>query len=503
MASQPMQLSRREALLAGAAAWGAASLPGYLPAQVPADAFPRDFLWGTATAAYQVEGAAAEDGRGPSVWDTFCRKKGAVYEGHTGEVACDHYHRLAGDVRLMKELGIGAYRFSVSWSRVLPEGRGRLNPKGLAFYDRLLDSLAGANIVPACTLFHWDFPEALFQQGGWLNRDVANWFADYASLLASRFSDRVVYWITQNEPQCYIGLGHLEGRHAPGLKLKFGEYLRAAHHSMRAHALAVRAIRAAAKHPSTQVGYVLATQVAHPASDSSADREAARQVCFRVEGRNAFNNAWWLDPVLEGRYPADGLAAYAADMPKGFEADLAEMKQPLDFLGLNIYTSRPWRQGSDGKPEQVKLPPGYPLTGVDWQPVMPQSLYWGPKFFFDRYRLPIHITENGLSTRDQISLDGAVHDPQRIDLTQRYLLELHRAMTDGVPVKSYYHWSLLDNFEWAEGYKQRFGLVYVDYPTQKRLPKDSYHWYRGVIASRGKSLFGARAMPAAQMTASG
>jgi beta-glucosidase len=464
--------------------------------------FPADFVWGTATAAYQIEGAWNVDGRGLSIWDVFCRKSGAVWGGNTGELACDHYHRYPEDVALMKELGVKAYRFSVSWSRVLPQGRGAVNEQGMDFYDRLLDELLGAGITPYCTLFHWDLPEAIQQQGGWLNRDIADWFADYTKLVVSRFSDRIQNWITQNEPQVYIGAGLLDGGHAPGLKLKIPDFLQAAHNSLRAHARSVQAIRAQAKTARPQVGYVMAMMCKHPVSNRPEDIEAARFATFDIREKNSWNNSWWLDPVLTGSYPKAGLDLFGADMPKGYERDLAEMKQPVDFLGLNIYWSQPIKADAAGKPEIVPWPDGYPRTGVDWQTVVPQSLYWGPRYIYEKYQLPVYITENGCSTRDQIFLDGKVHDPQRIDLLNRYLLELQRAVAEGIPVKGYFAWSLLDNFEWADGYKQRFGLVYVDFPTQKRIPKDSFAWYQQVVHSNGKSLASEFTMPVTQVTAS-
>lgn len=459
--------------------------------------FPKDFVWGTATAAYQIEGAAAEDGRGPSVWDTFCRKPGAVFDGHTGDVACDHYHRFKEDVALLKKLGAQSYRFSLSWSRLLPDGRGPVNQKGVDFYNRLLDELARAGIAPLCTLFHWDFPQGLQDKGGWLNRDVAGWFGDYAQLCAEKFSDRIHHWATQNEAQVHIGMGHLLGAHAPGLKLSYGEYLTAAHNSMRAHARGVLALRTHVKGGAAahKIGYVLAMQVTHPASDAPGDVEAARWAFSRVTERSPWNNAWWIDPVVLGRYPEDGIKLAGADMPKFPAADLDEMKQPLDYLGCNIYTSTPWRRGDDGKPVVAPVPPGYPRSGVDWQPLIPQCLYWGSRFAHERYKLPIAITEHGLATRDHVFLDGAVRDPQRIDFTQRCLLELARAIADGIPVQSYYHWSFLDNFEWADGYKQRFGLVYVDYQSQRRVPKDSFAWFAKVIATNGRSLATRAAVP--------
>ena len=464
--------------------------------------FPKGFVWGAATAAYQVEGAAAEDGKGQSVWDVFCKKKGAVFEGHTGDVACDHYHRYKEDVALMKALGVNSYRFSISWPRILPNGVGAVNDKGVDFYSRLLDELGKQGIQPMCTAFHWDYPQALYKRGGWLNRDSADWFADYVALLADKFSDRVKVWVTQNEPQCFIGLALLDGAHAPGDKLKFSEYLTAGHNAMRAHGKAVQALRAHAKDPkATSVGYVLAAQLAQPASDKPEDIEAARAATFAVNGRHEWNNAWFTDPVLFGKYPEDGVAFYGKDMPKVKASDLDEMKQPLDYLGLNIYKADTYKKGTNGKPEMIPFPPGYPRSGVDWQPITPAALYWGPRFFWERYKVPVTITENGLSTRDQVFLDGKVHDPQRVDYMHRVLLELARAIKDGVPVHGYYAWSLLDNFEWADGYKQRFGMIYVDYTSLKRIPKDSYEWYRKVIATNGRSLLDRGAMPVTQVTA--
>ena len=460
--------------------------------------FPSGFAWGAATAAYQIEGAATEDGKGPSVWDVFCKKKDAIFEGHTGDVACDHYHRYRDDFALLKQLGVTSYRFSISWPRVLPKGIGTPNQAGLDFYSRLLDELGKHGITPMCTMFHWDFPQALYEKRGWLNRDSAEWFAEYAALLADKFSDRIKVWATQNEPQCFIGLGLLEGRHAPGDKLKFGQFLTAAHNQMRSHAKAVQVLRARAK--DAKVGYVVVANPTQPATETPDDIEAARAAMFAVPARTQWNNAWWIDPVLLGKYPEDGIATFGRDMPKFKASDLDEMKQPLDFLGLNIYSADTVRRGADGKPEHVPSPPGFPHSGVDWQPITPACLYWGPRYFYERYKVPVAITENGIAVRDQVFLDGKVHDPQRIDYMHRALLELARACGEGIPVTGYWAWSLMDNFEWADGYKQRFGLIYVDYQNQKRIAKDSFAWYRDVIASNGRNLFEPSAVPATQVT---
>ena len=466
------------------------------------DLFPKDFLWGAATASYQIEGAANEDGKGQSIWDVFCKKKGAVFEGHTGDVACDHYHRYKEDLALLKQLGAKTYRFSVSWPRIIPEGTGTVNSKGVDFYDRLVDEILRNDIKPLCTAFHWDYPQALYKKGGWLNRDSADWFAEYCAVIGNKLGDRVKVWATQNEPQCYIGLALLDGVHAPGDKLEFGKYLVAAHNSMRAHGKGAQALRANVKDArDLKVGYVLAAQITQPATDRVEDVEAARQAIFAANVRDPWRNAWWTDPVIFGKYPEDGVAFYGKDMPKFKASDLDEMKQPLDYLGLNIYKADTYKKGANGKPEMIPYPPGYPRSGVDWQPITPGALYWGPRFFYERYKVPLAITENGLSTRDQVFLDGKVHDPQRIDYMHRVLLELARAIKDGVPVTSYYAWSLLDNFEWADGYKQRFGMIYVDYTNQKRIPKESYEWYRKVIATNGRSLLDRGAMPITQVTA--
>lgn len=450
--------------------------------------FPEDFVWGVAASSYQIEGASEEDGKGRSVWDMFCEQPDAVFEGHTGQVAIDHYHRFPEDVAWMQRLGAQAYRLSLSWPRLLPEGTGAINDKGIAFYDRLIDALLEARIEPWVTLFHWDYPLSLFHRGGWLNRDSAAWFADYAALVVEKFSDRVRYFFTQNEPQVYIGFGHQEGRHAPGLRLPLSQMLLAGHHSLLAHGLAVQAMRAAAKQP-LQIGYAPVGMPKLPVSDRAEDVELARRATFTIFERNAWNNTWWMDPVYRGGYPEQGLSFYGADAPRVPSSDFDVIQQPLDFFAVNIYqgtTVRPTASREWGF-EAVPHLPGHAATAFNW-PVTPDALYYGPKFFFERYGLPIVITENGLSSRDWVSLDGRVQDPGRIDFTQRYLLAFERAVREGSSALGYFHWSILDNFEWAAGYRERFGLIHVDFQTQKRTPKDSFAWYREVIRSRGRSL---------------
>lgn len=459
--------------------------------------FPSSFLWGAASSAYQIEGAAFEDGKGESVCDRMARRPGAVYGGHTGEVACDHYHRFRDDIALMKSINLRAYRFSVSWARVMPEGVGRVNEAGLAFYDRLVDVLLEAGIQPWLTVFHWDFPQALFEKGGWLNRDSADWFAEYAAVLSHRLSDRVRHWMTINEPQIFIGIGHGTGMIGPGLKLSMADQLLAAHHCLLAHGKGVQAIRAHAQSPSRslgpggpdsiQVGWAPIGRVRYPATDSPADIDAARRATLSVLHKDFWNNTWFADPVCKGRYPADGLELFGRDVPAFPDSDLKTINQPIDFYGMNIYDGEPYRAGPGGKPELGTFGPGHPQTAFRWN-IVPEALYWGPKFLYDNYKVPVYITENGLSNTDWVSMDGHVHDPQRIDYTRRYLLQLARAAKDGADIRGYFHWSILDNFEWAEGYKERFGLIHVDFATQKRTLKDSAKWYAGVIESNGADL---------------
>ncbi|MBN2447400.1 MAG: beta-glucosidase [Phycisphaerae bacterium] len=449
-------------------------------------AFRNDFAWGAATAAYQIEGAHEADGKGPSVWDMFCRRPGAVRNGDTGNVACDHYGRWQDDVALMREMGLNAYRLSISWPRVLPEGRGTVNERGLAFYERLIDALRDANIEPMVTLFHWDYPYALYRRGGWLNPDSPRWFADYARLVVERLSDRVRDWVTLNEPQVFIGDGHHGGKHAPGLRLPLDEVLLAGHNALLGHGLAAQAIRAAARSP-VNVGIAMAVSVKIPASDSAADVSAARQALFAAQPGGCWCNGWWLDPVAHGRYPEESLRLHEATAPRVAPGDMETIAQPLDFVGYNIYTAEHIRAGADGQPVSVPRAPGHPHSLFNW-PIDPENLYWGPKLLYETYPVPLHITENGMSNIDWVSVDGACHDPQRIDMTARSLAALSRAADDGVDVRGYYHWSLMDNFEWAEGYHQRFGLVHVDYATLKRTPKDSAKWYRQVIATNGANL---------------
>lgn len=451
------------------------------------NAFPDQFTWGVASAAYQVEGAADLDGRGPSVWDDFSATPGKVFDDHTGAVACDSYHRVAEDARLIGDLGVNGYRFSISWSRLFPNGIGEQNEAGFAYYDRLIDALLERGVQPWVTLYHWDMPSALFKQGGWLDPRSPDWFEEYTRAVVDRYSDRVKHWFTLNEPAIFLGLGHHEGTHAPGLKLPRKDVLIATHNALLAHGRAVQVIRAHAK-STPIVGFAPVGNLNTPATDSPADIEAARQATFTVPEKGwTYNYSWYCDPVMLGQYPEQGLSFFGADAPMFTDKDLETMHQPLDMFGVNIYSAGIVHAGEDGQPHELPNPRGYPTTMFRWT-INPESLYWGPKFLSERYQLPVVITENGLASMDWVHADGKVHDSGRIDYLTRYLCQLRRACADGVDVRGYFQWSIMDNFEWAEGYALRFGLVYLDYETLERIPKDSYRWYAEIVASNGEQL---------------
>jgi beta-glucosidase len=443
--------------------------------------FKPDFLWGSATASYQIEGAARAHGRGPSVWDDCARQPGFVKLGATGDTACDHYNRWREDIGHMAYLGLKAYRFSVSWSRVLPDGVGAVNQAGLDFYDRLVDGLLEAGIQPWLTLFHWDYPTALYDKGGWLNPDSPHWFAEYTQILADRLSDRVGHWMTFNEPQCFIDIGHKSGRHAPGLKLPHDQVLRCAHNVLLSHGLSVQTLRTRAK-KEIQIGYAPVGRVCLPHTD--ADHALAERKS--MEGTTLFGNTWWSDPMFFGKYPDDGVKAFERDMPPIKTGDMATIQQPLDFYGTNIYHGH-YVTTENGVEKTVPHDPYGMVNAFDW-PITPDALYWGAKFLYNRYKLPIYITENGMCGTDYVNDGGEVLDDHRIVYTSRYLKGLKRAAEEGVDIRGYMHWSFLDNFEWADGYTKRFGLIHVDFATGKRTLKKSAHWYKTVIESNGENL---------------
>lgn len=448
--------------------------------------FRNDFAWGGVSASYQIEGAAYEDGKGLSVWDMFCKQEGRILDGNTGDVACNHYHLYQKDVDLMQEMGYNAYRFSISWPRILPDGIGAINEKGLDFYDRLLDSLLEANITPYGTLFHWDYPYALFRRGGWMNPDSPKWFAEYTEVLAKRLGDRMKYIMTINEPQCFIGISYDETVHAPGIHFPIWDTLLMAHNVLLAHGLGVQAYRSLV--PDAKIGWAPTCSAHYPDTETPEDIDAARRAFLDIEANRPFwSVSLWNDPVFLGKYPQKLYDLFGQYMPQIKQDDMKIISQPLDFLGQNIYNGHAIRADGKGGFEFVDRKKGYPYTGAKW-PITPKALYWGPRFLAERYKQPIYITENGISCHDVVSLDGKVHDPNRIDFLNRYLLELRRAADDGVDIRGYFHWCVTDNFEWAKGFTERFGMVYCDFETQERILKDSAYWFRDTIRANGENL---------------
>ncbi len=450
--------------------------------------FRDDFVWGVASSAYQVEGRDPEDGCGKNIWDTFA-EEGRILDGKDAYTACDHMHRYKEDYKLMKLLGIKAYRFSMSWARILPDGTGRVNEKAIAMYRDMILSMKENGIEPYITMYHWEFPQALQDKGGWLNEDVIQWFGEYAKVVAENFSDICEYFITLNEPECFVGLGHLSGVHAPGLKLPYKDVFKIAHNALRAHGQAVINLRKYASRP-IKVGYAPTCGMAYPATDSPEDIEAARKTLFGFHqpmDNWTWNVAWFNDPVFLGKYPEEGLKKFAEYLPEITDEDMKLISQPLDFMGQNIYNGYMMRQGEDGEPEYVDREAGAAKTAAGW-PVTPECFYYGVKFLYERYHLPLYITENGMSCHDDVSLDGRVHDPNRQNFLDLYISALQRANDDGADVRGYFLWTFLDNFEWDKGYTERFGIVYVDFKTQKRIVKDSAFWYQKIIESNGREL---------------
>ena len=483
-----MKVSRRDfAKVVGTAAIGSAALNSAvaetgehtLPAQPgpPSRTFPKGFLWGTATAAYQVEGAVSEDGRGPSIWDTFSHQKGTTFEGATGDVANDHYHLFKQDIALMKGLGVTTYRFSISWPRVFPEGKGTPNPKGLDFYNRLLDELLKNGIKPFATLYHWDLPQALQDNGGgWESRDTSKAFGDYAGYVARNLSDKVKHFFTINEFGAFVEQGYRVGRHAPGLKLPPARFNQTRHHSVLGHGLAVQAIRANAKQ-GTKIGLAENMTACVPVIETTEHIKAAATATREL-------NAQYLTVIQEGRYTDAYLASTAGDAPKFTAEELKIISSPLDLVGLNIYTPRYVRAAETPLGYAVvPHPASFPHMPSPWLFTGPEALYWAPRHVSKIWGVKeIYITENGCSSSDIPATDGKVYDTDRVMYLRNYLSHLQRATSEGVPVKGYFLWSLMDNFEWADGYTNRFGIHHVDFKTQKRTPKLSADFYKQVIA---------------------
>lgn len=440
-----------------------------------ARAFPAKFIWGAATASYQIEGAVSEDGRGSSIWDDFAATPGKTYQGDNGDVAADHYHRVAEDTDLMARLGLAAYRFSIAWPRILPQGRGTVNNAGLDFYERLVDTLLSKGITPFATLYHWDLPSPLQQEGGWVKRDTACAFADFAEIVTQRLGDRVKNWITLNEPWCSAYLGYGVGVHAPGMKDRQAA-IDAAHHLLLGHGLAVPRIRA--NSPDAQVGITLNLSHIYAAD---ARPETQRDVALA----DAFSNRWFLDPVFRGQYPEHLFADLALNPPPLQDGDLTTISAPLDFLGVNNYF-RLIVRGADEKPladrcQSVSPVPESCYTDMGWE-IYPHGLRDLLVYVNQEYAPPrIYVTENGAAFKDEWDGSDTVRDPRRVDYLRTYIAGLAEAIKQGVPLEGYFVWSLMDNFEWAEGYNKRFGIVYIDYPTQRRVIKESGHWYAALL----------------------
>lgn len=483
-----LKLSRRQ--FAGMMGWSTLGMAGASGARradaqalpnerrTPPPGFPNGFLWGTATSSYQIEGAVNADGRGPSIWDTFTRQPGAISDKSTGEVACDHYHRYKEDVQLMKALGAKAYRFSIAWPRVFPDGTGKPNSKGLDFYDRLLDELLANGIEPFATLYHWDLPQALQDRfGGWTSRDTSKAFADYSAYVAGRLSDRVKHFFTINECSRTVSLGHQYGSDAPGLKLPSAEVNQVRHHIALGHGLAVQAIRAYAR-TGTKVGPAENAVSCIPAIDTPANVRAAETAMREL-------NAGYLTVMLEGKYTDAYLKKNGNDAPKFTPEDLRIISSPVDFVGLNVYMPDHYVVAADNEHGYTlaPFPKSFPHMDAPWLRFGPETMYWTPRQVAKLWNVKsIFITENGTSGTDQVAADGSISDLDRVMYLRNYLTQLQRATSEGVPVHGYFLWSLMDNFEWSDGFEKRFGLYRVDFETQARTPKLSAAFYRETIA---------------------
>lgn len=443
---------------------------------MPAHSFPANFLWGTATASFQIEGATTEDGRGESIWDRFCATPGKILTGETGDPACDSYHRYQEDIALMRELGTNAYRFSVAWPRVVPAGDGSIHEIGLDYYDRVVDALRAANIEPFVTLYHWDLPQALQDRGGWAERATVDAFVRYVDAVVSRLGDRVKYWVTHNEPRPASIAGNYTGEHAPGLH-DLRVALNVAHNLLVAHGLAVPLIRD--RCPDGKVGIVLDFSPAYPATDSEEDQRATRIADDQ-------RNRWFIDPIMGRGYPLAGGNSYGPDVPKITPGDMEIISAPLDFLGVNYYSPLVVHDDTSAPGARI-LHDNNNVTGRNWE-IFPQGMYDLLTWLHAEYGIPnLIVTENGASFHDELSADGRVHDPARQEYLSQHLHALNRAIEAGAPVRGYFCWSLMDNFEWAFGTSSRFGLAYTDFTTQQRIIKDSGYWYGRV--TRANALF--------------
>jgi len=440
--------------------------------------FPENFLWGAATAAYQIEGAYNEDGKGENIWDRFSHIPGNVWNNENGDVACDHYHRYEEDIKLLKELGVDTYRFSISWARIFPEGKGTPNQRGIGFYKRLCEKLLENGIMPAVTLYHWDLPQKLQDKGGWANRETVEHFEQYARYVFKELGDKVPVWITHNEPWVVSFTGHWEGRHAPGIR-DFSTALQVSHHLLLSHGKAVKAYREMGF--GGKIGITLNMNPVYAASYRLEDMEAAKRF-------NAFHNRWFADPIFKGEYPEELIKWYEGKVkiPDIMPDDLKTISQPIDFLGINNYFSSFIKYDAKSWPlEALSVDTGKDKTEMGWE-INPEGIYDLLMYLHKEYKgIKILITENGAAFNDIVNREGKVEDDNRLDYLYRHLKQVHRAISDGVNVEGYYVWSLMDNFEWARGYSKRFGLIYVDYKTQRRIFKKSALWYKDVIKNKG------------------
>lgn len=447
--------------------------------------FPKNFVWGADTSAYQVEGG--RDERGDSIWDEYCEIPGVIKDGSSGTIACDHYHRYKEDIGLLNEIGVDAYRFSLSWPRLMGESGTKFNEKGIDFYNRLIDGLLEKNITPYLTLYHWDLPIGLHEKGGWLNEDMPKYFYDYAYAVGEFFGDRVKNLITFNEPQCFLPYGYGLGQiHAPGFKVNDKEFLFSIHNFLRSHGMAVQALRSTVKN--ANIGIAMTGNGDYPLTDLPEDVAAAKKDLLSLKEKRedwTWDIIHWSDPIFLGDYPKESYEKFGDLLPIMTAEDKKLIGAPLDFFGLNLYTGDAVCADGKGGYKKADFPLGGARNSLGWK-IAPKSLYFATKTIYERYKKPVYITENGVCCNDWIHEDGKVHDPERIDYMKKYLKMLHRAMDEGADVRGYFVWSFLDNFEWAQGYAPRFGLVYVDYETQERTLKDSAYFYRDFINEQKK-----------------
>lgn len=451
-------------------------------------AFNKNFLWGAATAAYQIEGAWNIDGKGMSVWDLCNEKNDVVMHNENGKNACEHYEHMKEDVLLLKEMGLKAYRFSISWTRILPDGIGEVNEKGLKFYSDLVNELLNVGIEPLVTLFHWDYPLELHKKGGWLLEESSDWFAEYAKIVVDALSDRVQYWMTFNEPQIFMQLGYKNGIFAPYEMHNRKDLAKMSHNILLAHGKAVRTIRKYSK-TKPQIGSAFTAPSVIPKNETASEIEVARIKTFSIaafgEENFLLSNSWWSDPIFFGNYPKDAYDLLLSDMPVIKDGDMKIISEPVDFYGANIYQSLAPEVSIHQYADNCFQ--GCPRTQNGWS-ITPDVLYWSARFFTERYKIPFMITENGMAGTDWVYSDGKIHDLYRIDFLNQYIKSLKRATEEGIDILGYMCWSAMDNFEWASGYDVRFGLIYVDFQTQKRYLKDSSYWYKELICTNGDNI---------------